>query len=135
MSKISFPLVQTLVMPKAWKLFKACQSVRVEKDWEIEFSLYSIVFSSLQYKHKIGFSEISTPQKNTESQIISKKLINYFDYNTLISVRFWIFDAKNCQNSIKFNDFWLENSNHQGKPTIFKFTKILVLILKIVKVQ
>ena len=110
-SKFNWKSVQNLISSssnvghaKGLKIIQSL-SIKVEKDWEIEFSLYSIVFSSLQYKHKIGFSEISTPQKNTESQIISKKLINYFDYNTLISVRFWIFDAKNCQNSIKFNDF------------------------------
>ena len=55
-------VVQTLVShTKGLKIIQSCQSVRVEKDWEIEFS-FSIVFSILQYKHKIGFSEeISTP--------------------------------------------------------------------------
>ena len=72
-------VVQTLAMPKAWKLFKAVNlsesKIRVEKDWNEEegpgnwiFNSFSIVFSILQYKHQIGFveksaSEISTSQK------------------------------------------------------------------------
>ena len=83
-SKFNWKSVQNLISSssnvghaKGLKIIQSL-SIKVEKDWEIEFSLYSIVFSSLQYKHKIGFSEISTPQKNYQIPNYIQKINKLF---------------------------------------------------------